>query len=213
MPKPELRNVVENQRVNAALTWVLVAFLTTMAAAAGVEGDLLWTGFVAALVVLAVVPAAAYRSVEAMLPWEVLLLASLPVVGRVVVVGEQVGGVMLTGRVATYLGVAAVALIIAVELDVFSSVRMNHTFAILFVVIATMAAAGVWALVQWLTDVFLGTTFLLDGRPEGVIETALMWDFVAATAAGVGAGLLFEYYFRRRARADKRVPDEIEGTI
>jgi hypothetical protein len=39
---------------------------------------------------------------------------------------------------------------------------------------------------------------LLDGRPEAVIEAELMWDFVAATLAGLLAGLLFEYYFRRR---------------
>ena len=53
------------------------------------------------------------------------------------------------------------------------------------------------------------TRYLLDGRPEHVVETALMWDFVAATVAGVVAGLLFEYYFRRRARGADRTDVEV----
>jgi hypothetical protein len=108
----------------------------------------------------------------------------------------------------TYLAVAAVALVIAVELDAFTAVRMNRAFALLFVVVATAAAAGVWAVVQWVSDLYLGTSLLLDGRPEEVVETELMWDFVAATATGVLAGLLFEYYFRRRARTGARVGRE-----
>jgi hypothetical protein len=164
------------------------------------ERSVVWAGFTAVVAVLALVPAVRYRDPLTMLPWEVLLVASLPVVGRTFVVGQRVGGVALTGRVTTYLAVAAVALVIAVELDVFTPVRMNEAFALLFVVVATTAAAGVWAVAQWVSDLYLGTSLLLDGRPEAVIERELMWDFVAATAAGVLAGLLFEYYFRRRSR-------------
>jgi len=83
---------------------------------------------------------------------------------------------------------------------------MSHRFAVVFVVVTTMAAAGIWAVVRWLSDVLVGTRFLYDGRPEHVIEEALMWDFVAATVAGVFAGVLFEYYFRRRARLARRIP-------
>ncbi|TKX56791.1 hypothetical protein EXE48_18290, partial [Halorubrum sp. ASP1] len=36
-----------------------------------------------------------------------------------------------------------------------------------------------------------------------------MWDFVAATVAGLLAGLLFEYYFRRRAGSRERLPEEV----
>ncbi len=116
-----------------------------------------------------------------------------------------------TGRVSTYLAVAAIALIVAVELDVFTPVRMNHSFAVFFVVIATMAAAGVWAVVQWLSDLYLGTRLLLNGRPEHVVEAGLMWDFVAATVAGIGAGVVFAYYVRRQA-GTSRVPEEASLT-
>ena len=203
-----LREIVESQRLNAVLAWVLVGFLGLAVVANLLERSVVWAGFTAAVAALALVPAVRYRDPVTMLPWEVLLVASLPVVGRTFVVGQRVGGFTLTGRVTTYLAVAAVALIIAVKLDVFTPVRMNEAFALLFVVVATTAAAGMWAVAQWVSDLYLGTSLLLDGRPEAVIERELMWDFVAATVAGVLAGLLFEYYFRRRSRSRRRSLEE-----
>jgi hypothetical protein len=139
-----------------------------------------------------------------MLPWEVLALAALPVVARAVVAGERIGGRTMTGRLSTYLAVAAVALIVAVELDVFTPVRMTRSFAVAFVAVTTTATAGLWAVLRWGLDVTLGTAFLLDGRPEAAIERALMLDFVAATVVGAGAGGLFVLYFRRRDARHRR---------
>jgi hypothetical protein len=206
-----LRTVIESQRLNALLAWSLVGLLVVGVAVNLAWGSVVWASFTAAVAALAVVPAVRYRNPWTMLPWEVLLLASLPVVGRTFVAGQRLGGVVLTGRLTTYLAVAAVALVVAVELDVFTAVRMNEAFALLFVVVTTMAAAGVWAVVQWAADLFLGTALLLDGRPESVIERELMWDFVAATVTGLLAGVLFEFYFRRRRRgADPRPGEAVE---
>jgi hypothetical protein len=196
-----LRDILERQRINAVLAWLLVAVVTLTAVVDGLRGDVLWAGFALAVAALSVVPAVALRSAGTMLPWEVLGLAALPLLSRAFLVGETVAGMTFTGRVSTYLAVAAVALVIAVELDRFTPVRMNEAFAVVFVAVATTAAAGVWALVRWWSDVLVGTSFMLDGRPEAVVERALMWDFVAATVAGLAAGVLFELYFRRR-RAD-----------
>jgi hypothetical protein len=206
MAQNRLRSVVESRRVNTLLGWLLVGFLVATAVGHVADGDFEWAAFTLAVAAIAVAPAAAARDPRTMVPWEVLFLASLPFIGHVFIVGETVSGMTFTGRVTTYLAVAAVALIVAVELDVFTAVRMNYSFAVVFVVLATMAAAGVWSVVRWASDVLLGTAFLFDGRPEAVIEEALMWDFVAATVAGLGAGVLFEYYFRRHARVDQRLP-------
>jgi hypothetical protein len=205
---PGLRALFERRGLNAALGWVFVAVLSVAGAAAVAGGRPLWAGFTFTLVALAVAPAVAFRRVDAMVPWEVLALASVPALGRLLVVGQTVGGVTLTGRVTTYVAVAAAALILAVELDVFTPVRMTFSFAVLFVVVATVATAGLWAEARWLSDTLLGTTILLDGRPEHVIEEALMWDFVAATVAGAVAGVLFEYYFRRFADVTPRYPTD-----
>lgn len=187
--------LVEGERGNALLAWGILLFLFAAAAVELLTGEVVWTVFVLAVVVLGAVPAAMQRDRYAMLPWELLALAALPVAGRVFVAGRTVGEVTLTGRVMTFVAVAAVALMLAVLLDRFTPVRMNDTFAVVFVVISTTAAAGIWAVVQWLSDIYLRTGFL--DRPHA--EEALMWDFTAATMAGLLSALLFTYYFRRRA--------------
>lgn len=212
MSRSTLRDVVEQERVNATISWAIVAFLLATALGTILGGDPVWGAFVVSVAGLAVVPAVTTRNATAMLPWEVLLLAALPALGRTLVVGETIAGLTLSGRIATFLAVAAVALVVAVELDVFTPVRMNEPFAVVFVSMTTTAAAGVWALARFLTDSFLGTQLLLDGRPERVVETALMWDFVAASAIGLLAGVLFELYFRRRASTETRVPPEVRET-
>ena len=193
-----LDSVVTDARLNAVLSWLLVIFLLAVVTGSVLDGDLLWAGFTLSVVALALVPATAYRSPRAMLPWEVLLVAILPVFGR------SFATMAFTSRITTFLSVAAVALIVAVELHVFTSVQMTHGFAVAFVVVATLASAGIWTVVQWLSDVYLGTAFVAAlGRT--------MWGFVWATVAGVAAGLLFDLYFRTRAPIEPRVPDEAGG--
>lgn len=209
MSSSGLRGVVEGRRPNAVGGWLVVASLVAVAGSELVAGELVWGVFVLAAAAIALIPPVAFRDATAMLPWEVLALVALPAVGRVLVAGRRVDGLTFSGRVTTYLAVAAVALVVAVEMDVFTPVRMNHTFAVFFVTITTMAAAGVWAVLRFASDTLLGTRLLLDGRPESVVEAALMWDFVAATVAGVVAGFLFEFYFRRRADPAARLPEEV----
>lgn len=201
--RPRLGTVVETRRVNAVLAWLLVAFVGFVVLESALTGDLLWAGFAAVVGALALVPAAVHRDRSVMLPWEVLLLAVLPLIGR------TFATVPLTSQFATYLSVAALALIIAVELHMFTPVRMTAGFAVLFVVVATMAAAGIWAVARWSTDLLVGTTFLLDPTlTEAEIELRLMWEFVYSSAAGLVAGLVFEGYFRRRAHLEQRLPEE-----
>ncbi|MGQ4555308.1 hypothetical protein [Halobellus sp. GM3] len=207
-----LSHVVESRRLNAVLAGLLFVFLAATAVGEFLAGDYEWAGFTLAVLAVALVPPLIRRNPTAMLPWEVVFLAAFPLIARALVAGERIGGMTFSGRVTTYVAVAAVALLIAVELDVFTPVKMNHRFAVVFVVVTTMAAAGIWAVVRWLSDVLVGTRFLYDGRPEAVLEEAMMWDFVAATVAGVFAGLLFEYYFRRRARIPRRLPDGDVGS-
>lgn len=212
MPESGLRSVVEDRRINAVLAWIAVGVLAVTGITETMTGSPVRGLFAFTAAGIAAIPPIAFRAPEAMLPWEVLGLAALPALSQAFLVGETVGGVTLTGRITAYIGVASVALVIAVEADVFTSVRMNESFAVLFVTVTTIATAGVWAVVRWLSDRLLGTAFLLNGRPEAVIETALMWDFVAATVAGIGAGVLFVVYFRRR-RSTTVALDDVEGTV
>ncbi|GCF12723.1 hypothetical protein Harman_06580 [Haloarcula mannanilytica] len=199
----DVTQLVRDRRVNALAAWCIVVMLAAVSVTSAVQGDLLWAGFAAVVAALALLPPVLLLNRYAMLPWEVLLLAALPVVGRVFAT------LSVTGNLATYLSVAAIALILAVELQLFTPVRMTPRFAVVFVAITTMAAAGVWAVVRWVVDQFLGTTFILDPTvSEHVIEEALMWEFVASTIAGVGAGVVFAYYVRQQVGTN-RVPEEV----
>lgn len=195
MDRSGIGEILENQRLNALLAWGVVGLVLVAVGESLLSGDLLWAGFAATVAGLALVSAVALRNTRAMLPWEVLVVAALPVLGR------AFATVPVTGQLAAYLSVAAIALIVAVELHLFTPVQMTDGFAVLFVVVATMAAAGLWAVVRWLADLYLATGFLDS-------EQALMWEFVASTAAGVLAGAVFQFYVRRRTATHRR----LEGT-
>lgn len=203
MAETVVERLLRDERLNAGLAWAITAVVVATAAGSLLTGDLLWAAFAAAVTALIVLPPIAFRSPRTMLPWEVLMLAALPVLGRSLATFE------VSNQIATYLSVAALALIIAVELHAFTTVRMTPGFAVAFVAIATMAVAGVWAVVRWSVDIWLGTEFLAAlGPTEAAIERAIMLEFVASTVAGVVGGLVFEFYVRRRAGIERRVPEE-----
>jgi hypothetical protein len=198
--------LLQEARLNAILAWAVTAVVVLVAVGSFLTGDSLWTAFAAAVAVLIVIPPVAFRSPRTMLPWEVLALAALPILGRAMATFQT------SSRIATYLSVAALAMLIAVELHTFTSVRMNATFAVIFVMIATMATAGVWAVTRWTSDIYLGTAFLdALGPDEAAIDRAIMLEFVASTVAGLLAGGVFEFYVRRRAAVEERIPaiDEV----
>lgn len=196
-------DLLGDQRTNAIIAWLVVGLILAAVAGSVIEGEPLWGIFTAALAVVTLLPPLSYRNVDVMLPWEIVLLAALPVVGRLFAT------VPVTGNLATYLSVAAIALIVAVELQLFTPVKMTARFAVVFVGVATMATAGVWAVVRWSADRLLGTAFILDpALSEHAIEEALMWEFVASTLAGIGAGVLFALYISRKV-GTTRLPEEV----
>ncbi len=186
-----------DRTVNAGLFWFVVGLLVVFAAVSVAVGDPLSAGFALGVAALAVVVPLTYRSPTVTLPWELVAVASVPTVGRTFVPGTfEVVGVSFAS-VVTYVAVAAVALIVAVELHAFTDgVEMTYGFAVLFVVVVTLAAAGVWALARWLSGIYLGTTPLTD-------ERAVMWEWVGSSVAGLVAGLALRPYFDRRAYTER----------
>lgn len=188
-----LERVVRTGPTNARVAWLLTGALGAAVVGGLAAGVVLPSLLVAVVVALAVVPALATRNPAAMLPWPLLTAAGLPVLGGVV--GRQ----WLASGPVTYLAVATIALVVAVELHLFTPVRMTTGFAVGFVVVTTVGVAGVWAVVRWVADLTLGTNLLVvPGRTDAEVETRLMWEFVASAAAGLVAGTVFEWGFRRR---------------
>ncbi|MFB6268564.1 MAG: hypothetical protein ABEH83_01375 [Halobacterium sp.] len=222
MHRDRLGALVRGDRGNAVLAWFVVGSVVVGTATRVLRGvptvgraphDLVWLAFALALLALAVLPPVAFRHPRAMLPWEVLALAALPLFGRALAAPG------LQSDLATYLAVAALALVVAVELDAFTAVRLANWFAVVFVVVATMAVAGFVALFGWWFDVGVEATFVLPADPpltpaevREAVE-ALVRDFVAATVSGVLGGVVFAAYFQRYTDARVRLPPELEGVF
>lgn len=184
----ETESLIERRSANAAVSWFFLAVLLFVGIVNLWRGDLLWAGLTAAIVLVALAPPVLARDVSVIASWEALSLAALPV-------AVHVAGVFRDP--VTYVAVATLALLVVVEITEFSQAEAPGWFAVSFVVMTTMSVAAVWGVVQFYADRLLGTA-LLGGRED------LMWDLVGATIVGLGAGLLFELYFRRLSRSDDR---------
>ncbi|WP_435180200.1 hypothetical protein [Halorussus sp. AFM4] len=180
-----------------AVNWALVGVLALAIVENLVDGDLVWTGFLAATLVVLAVPLVAFRDAAATLPPAVTALAVLPGVTR------AVGPTWLTDY-AVYVGVAAVALAVVVEVSLFTEAELAAWFADALVVLTTMAAIGVWAVLQFFSDRYLGTDLLAGLH-------AVNWEFVRATVAGLAAAVVFEAYFEAEGGRGESVADVAEG--
>ncbi|WP_049984436.1 hypothetical protein [Halorubrum sp. BV1] len=194
-PEPEtvedrLARLVRDGRYNALVAWAMVAVLLGVLVESALDVDLLAASIVVGLGAVVLAPTVAARDWRVTLPAELVGLALLPVLVRALLGGEL-------GTFATYVAIAALALVITVDLHMFTSLRVTHWFAVVFVVMATLATAAVWTVLRWNLDRTVGTTYLTT-------NDALMIEWVYVTLAGVAAGLLFDGYFRRRGRRLRR---------
>lgn len=203
-PEDLLATLFRSGRGNALLAWPLVAVLALTLAESVLDFDRLWALFVAVTGAIVLVPPVAHRDWRVMLPWEVLVLALAPILVRGLFGGEL-------GTFAYYLSVAGLALVVTVELHMFTTMRMTHWFAVVFVVMTTLASAGAWAVARWSADRLLGTEFLSDPTTSAdAANAALMTEFLWVALAGLAAGVLFDAYFKRRGR---RLGGRLRGMV
>lgn len=203
MARRSPEDLLANRRTNALVAWLFVVFLGFVVGESVVDGDIPWAVFVLSIIVLCLIPPLAFRDPATMLPWEVVALAALPTFG------EAIAPPQIAGEFLVYLSVAALALIVAVQLDLFTDVEMTIGFAIAFVVLVTLATAGVGAVFRWRFDLLFGTTLLLEpGVDTDTIHDELMVEFLYSALAGIAAGFIFQLYFRRPAMSE-RIPTEV----
>mgnify|MGYP006282357159 CR=1 FL=1 len=197
-PEDVLARLFRSGRTNATIAWFLVALLGGVIVESIVDLDRLWIVFTVATAVIVLVPPVAHREWRMMLPWELLSLALLPIWVRALFGGEL-------GTFGYYLSVAGLALLVTVELHMFTSVRLTHWFAVLLVVLTTLASVAAWSVVRWLLDQQFGTQLLIEpGMTQEAANAALMGEFIWVTLAGLAAGVLFDAYFRGRGRQLRR---------
>lgn len=183
-----LSSLARSERANAALGWTFTGVTAAVGIAAVVAGSLAWAGLWFLLSVVVAAPAVGTGDWKALVPWP------LPAMAAAAAVVQSVG---LYPELAGYVAVAGLALVVVVELDVFSSVEMSRRFTVVFAAMTTMAVQAWWTVVQFVSDWWFGTRFLRS-------QTELQWDIVAVTAVAVVAGGFFVWYFDRIDHAGGR---------
>lgn len=179
------------------LSWLLAALLAATVVGTAIDDDLVWTAFLALALAILLLPPVVARDPGAVLPPAPVALAVLPGATRLL------GPSWLTDY-AVYAGVAAVALAVVVELSLFTDAEMSPRFADAMVVLTTMAAIGVWVVLQFGSDRFLGTDLLATKRAANLA-------FVRATVAGVVAAAVFELHFDYDHPVERDTSDLPEG--
>lgn len=192
-----LDRLFRNSSTNAVLAWAVVGVLTLVFVESLLDFDRQWILFVLVAGVVALLPPTAYGEWRVMLPWELLVVATLPILTRGLFGGR-------VGIFAAYVAVAGLALLVTVELHMFTALEVTHWFAVTFVVLTTMATAAAWSVVRWHLDREFGTAYLST-------NDVLMVEFVWVTLAGFAAGVLFDAYFRRRDRQLRRAIGRVVG--
>lgn len=184
LPYPDmelLHFLGHSEPLNAILGWVSVGVLAISIVYNLLSGVLLWAGFSATILIVVLLPPWSTGRWSVMAPWPLVSVSALAVWS---------GSTGFSSEIAGYVAVAALALLVAVELDAFTAVEMSRRFAVAFAVLTTLAVQGLWIIAQYYSDRWLETDFLTT-------QTELQVDIVLVTVVGLTMGTIFEWYFAR----------------
>ncbi|WP_232701884.1 hypothetical protein [Halobacterium wangiae] len=172
-------------RTNALLGWGLLGVVLLAAVESFVFGTLLWGGFAVVFVFVAALPTLSTRDWTVLVPWPVLFVGAAAMAARAVGIHQEI---------TAYTAVASLALVGVAELDTYTDVEMSRRFAVAFAALTTMAVQGLWTVVQYYSDQWLGTQYVQS-------QADIQWDFVFVTVVAVVVGGAFELYFKRAEEA------------
>lgn len=174
-----------DQRTNALIGWGLLGVVLLSAVQSVLTTSYLWSGFEVLFVAVSALPAVVSRDWRVLVPWPLLL------VGTVALAAQSLG---FHQELTAYTAVAAFALVFVAELDAYTEVEMSRRFAIGFAALTTMAIQGLWTIVRYYSDQWLGTEYVQS-------QADLQWDFVFVTVVALVVGGAFELYFKRAGGA------------
>lgn len=161
-----------------------------------IYGRFMWTILIALVIGIIIAPAIKMHKLSVMPSWFFIFLAIMPIIG------SSTAWYFFATSIPFYISVATIALLLAAEINWFTSVKMNYMFAILLVIDTTLAISGLWHLIEWLLDIYLGTGYLPTGPTPEAVNDAVMIQFIYAALAGIAAGIFFGLYFKYSENAD-----------
>ncbi|MBU0623781.1 MAG: hypothetical protein KJ672_02935 [Candidatus Thermoplasmatota archaeon] len=189
------------QIIEAELSWIssMVLFFSTVYAV--LKLDVLWIAFGIAAISLYILPIMSMRDPFRALPWEMTILLSAPMLLHI-----SEGSRALMQHVAWWndftsvafaFSLATIGFLLTVELQMYTSVKMNRPFAVFFVIMFTVAVAGFWQVGEFVGDQISGTNHL--GTNADVMKI-LVWSSVG----GMIMGFVYDLYIRAMSESRRK---------
>ena len=191
--KSVLTTITREALIEAELSWIsgMVLFFSTVYTALNM--DVLWVVFGITALSLYVLPVVATRDPFKALPWEMTLLLTAPILLHISSGSERLIESVTWWRDLTSLAfsfsLATVGFLLTVELQMFTSIRMNRPFAIFFVFMFTLGVAGFWQVGEFFGDKFWNTDYLGSNYD-------VMLYYVWAMVGGIAMGVVYYLYLR-----------------
>jgi hypothetical protein len=190
-------SLLSSKVVEAELSWIssLVLFFSTVYAALSI--DVLWVAFGITALTLCLLPMVTTRDPYKALPWEMTLLLAVPLLLHISAGSERLNDSVTWWRDFTSLAfsfsLATIGFLLTVELQMFTSIRMNRPFAVFFVFMFTLGVAGFWQLGEFFGDKIWGTDYLGSNYD-------VMMGFVWSVVGGIAMGVIYYLYLRAMPR-------------
>jgi len=187
--------------LEAEVSWVSSLLLLLLTIYAVIRFDVLWAVLGVAGLSLYVLPMVTTRDPFKALPWEMTVILSAPMIlhysagSRTLT--ENVGWWNDFSSLALAFSLATIGFLTTVELQVYTNVKMNRPFAVFFVVMFTLAAAGFWDLGLYVGDKVYGTHHL--GTNQDVMS-GLLWVLLG----GILMGVFYTVYLKAMSEKRKR---------
>jgi len=185
--------------IEAELSWIASLVLFFLSIYFAIRGDVLWTAYGITVLSLYVLPMMSKRSPFAALPWDMMILLVVPAVIHV-----AVGSAWLNGdptwmddiaSLSFSLSMATIGMLLSVEIQMYTDVRMNSAFAVFFIVMFTLAVSGFWQVGIFLGDELYGTD---NQGSNNDVMVSLSWSLVG------GMLMAFVYYVYLKAMPEDR---------
>lgn len=202
LPKGLFSGRRPEQILEAELSWIasLVLFFATVYVVLKV--DVLWIVFGIAAISLYVLPIVSMRDPFRALPWEMTLLLAAPLLMHISERSRSLSESFAWWddftSMAFAFSLATIAFLLTVELQMYTSVRMNRPFAIFFVVMFTLGTSGFWLVGQYVDDRVFGSNFL-ESNYDAMMT--LTWNLVGGFIMGVVYDLYLRVMPKRRQTA------------
>lgn len=161
--------------------------------------DVLWVFFGVTALSLYMLPIVTLKDPFRALPWEMTLLLAAPMIIRIFT-GSKIPNDSSSlwddlNSLAFAFSISTIGFLLTVELQIYTSVRMNRAFAVFFVVVFTLAVGGFWQIGEFAGDRLYGTDYQGDNRD---VMMVLVWNLIG----GLIMGFVYDLYLR--AMPEKR---------